>query len=109
MPRGDGTGPRGEGPRTGRELGYCAGYDSPGFTKGAPRGGGGFGRGRGFRRYRTAPAFGRGRVPARTVQPNEEQELQMLDQDKEAIENEVEALEKELEDIKNRIKELKGE
>ena len=45
MPRGDGTGPAGRGPKTGRGLGYCAGYDSPGYTKSgrgrrAPTGGG---------------------------------------------------------------------
>ncbi|MBS3773031.1 MAG: DUF5320 domain-containing protein [Candidatus Thermoplasmatota archaeon] len=56
MPAGDKTGPEGRGPRTGRGLGYCAGYDTPGFTKGAPRGGGGYGRGRGYGR-----GFGRGR------------------------------------------------
>ncbi|MCF7946089.1 MAG: DUF5320 domain-containing protein, partial [Spirochaetia bacterium] len=27
MPRGDRTGPDGMGPRTGRALGYCSGYD----------------------------------------------------------------------------------
>ena len=42
MPRGDRTGPLGDGPMTGRQLGYGAGYDSPGYTKGA---GGGLGRG----------------------------------------------------------------
>jgi hypothetical protein len=31
MPRGDGTGPRGLGPMTGRAAGYCAGYPTPGF------------------------------------------------------------------------------
>ncbi len=55
MPWGDRTGPLGQGPRTGRGLGYCAGYDSPGYTKGTPMGRGWFGRGwgRGF-------GFGRG-------------------------------------------------
>lgn len=47
MPRGDRTGPWGAGPMTGRGLGYCTGYDAPGYV----RGGVGFG-GRGF--------FGRG-------------------------------------------------
>lgn len=48
MPRGDRTGPRGYGSRTGRGLGFCNGYDSPGFTKGVGMGlGGGWGRGRG--------------------------------------------------------------
>lgn len=48
MPGGDRTGPLGEGPMTGRQLGYGAGYQSPGYTRG-----GGWGGGRGF--------FGRGR------------------------------------------------
>jgi len=55
MPRGDGTGPRGMGPMTGRGAGYCAGYPSPGFMN--PMGGRmglGLGRGRGF-------GYGRGR------------------------------------------------
>jgi len=34
MPRGDGTGPRGMGARTGRGLGPCNGYETPGFTNG---------------------------------------------------------------------------
>jgi len=45
MARGDKSGPMGQGPMTGRGLGYCAGYDSPGFTNGF---GGGRGQGRGF-------------------------------------------------------------
>ena len=31
MPRGDGTGPAGMGPMTGRAAGYCAGYPVPGY------------------------------------------------------------------------------
>ena len=31
MPLGDGTGPAGLGPMTGRAAGYCAGYGVPGF------------------------------------------------------------------------------
>lgn len=33
MPRGDRTGPSGEGPMTGRGLGLCSGSDTPGFVK----------------------------------------------------------------------------
>ena len=33
MPRGDRTGPMGQGPMTGRNLGFCAGYDTPGMAK----------------------------------------------------------------------------
>lgn len=39
MPRGDGTGPAGMGPMTGRAAGYCAGYQSPGFMNPDLRGG----------------------------------------------------------------------
>jgi len=55
MPAGDRTGPWGQGPRTGRALGYCAGFDSPGYTRSF---GGGMGMGRGFR-YRGGRGFGR--------------------------------------------------
>jgi hypothetical protein len=50
MPQGDSTGPMGQGPRTGKALGFCSGYDTPGYTKGFGSGTGrgfGFGRGRG--------------------------------------------------------------
>ena len=91
MPYGDGTGPSGAGPRTGRGLGYCAGYNRPGYV--SDPGGGGFGargRGRGHRNwyYRTdltgwqgarfnvgpvapwygAPAFGWGWTPSKEQQ-----------------------------------------
>ena len=44
MPAGDGTGPRGMGPMTGRAAGYCAGYPVPGFMNpyGARWSGGGY-------------------------------------------------------------------
>lgn len=48
MPRGDRTGPLGAaGPGTGRGMGYCGGYERPGFAYPAPgfRGGFGFRRG----------------------------------------------------------------
>jgi len=44
MPGGDGTGPGGLGPMTGRAAGYCAGYPVPGYMNPIP-GGGGWGRG----------------------------------------------------------------
>ncbi len=58
MPRGDGTGPAGLGPMTGRAAGFCAGYAVPGYAY--PVGGRGYwgwGRGRGMGRGR---GFGRG-------------------------------------------------
>ncbi len=62
MPRGDGTGPMGMGPMTGRGAGYCAGFSVPGFMN--PMGGRlglGMGRGRGFRPY---SHYGGGRFSA---------------------------------------------
>jgi len=53
MPRGDRTGPMGYGPMTGRRMGYCAGYPTPGYMNPGP--GFGYGRGMGFGR-----GFGRG-------------------------------------------------
>jgi len=52
MPRGDGTGPGGMGPMTGRAVGYCAGYSTPGYANawGGRRMGYGFGRGGGWGR-----------------------------------------------------------
>ena len=50
IPRGNRTGPRGLGPRTGRGLGYCSGFETPGYTKGPGMGlGRGYGGGRGWR------------------------------------------------------------
>jgi len=67
MPFGDGTGPRGAGPMTGRRAGYCAGYGQPGLAHPVPgrgwlgfgwRGRGrGWGRGRGFGRRWNAPGY----------------------------------------------------
>jgi hypothetical protein len=59
MPFGDGTGPLGLGPMTGRGAGYCAGYPVPGFMNPyIPGFGRGFFRGRAFYGY---PYFGFGR------------------------------------------------
>jgi hypothetical protein len=79
MPRGDGTGPAGFGPMTGRGVGYCAGYPVPGFANpGVPRGGRGRGRdwgrgvgqgrgprlrGRGFGFWNQGRGFNRGYAP----------------------------------------------
>jgi len=114
MPRGDRTGPDGLGPMTGRGLGYCAGYDSPGYTKGVPRGGGGFGRGfgrgfrggfgrgfgRGFGYYSGVPAYYG--APVNWNAPTKEQEL-------EALKSQAANYEQGLKDITRRISELEGE
>ena len=55
MPRGDGTGPMGFGPMTGRAAGYCAGYPVPGFMNPIAGGWGAPGYG-----YGMAPGYGMG-------------------------------------------------
>jgi hypothetical protein len=57
MPSGDGTGPGGMGPMTGRAAGFCAGYPVPGYANPVGGRGMGMGWGRGFR----GGGFGRGR------------------------------------------------
>lgn len=57
MPMGDGSGPAGNGPRTGRGAGYCNGYDRPGSYN---RGFGGRSIGLGLGRGRGGAGFGRG-------------------------------------------------
>ena len=65
MPWGDGTGPAGLGPMTGRAAGYCAGYPAPGYLNVVPglafwgRGFRGWGRGGGRGRWNWYYAPGR--------------------------------------------------
>ena len=49
MPRGNGTGPMGMGPMSGRGAGYCAGLETSGYANRGLGCGGGFGGGRGRR------------------------------------------------------------
>ena len=116
MPRGDGTGPMGMGPMTGRAAGYCAGYPMPGYMNPMPgRGfwGRGGGRGRGWRRWCYAtgmpgwtraanglPAWGMYPPPAYgPYQMSAPQEMEML-------QRQAEALGEQLEQVKQHIEEL---
>ncbi len=75
MAGGDRTGPRGDGPKTGRGMGFCEGFDAPGTmsTRGAGRGfgdarGRGMGRGRRWRgRASAATDFSPERTQARPL------------------------------------------
>ena len=99
MPRGDGTGPMGMGPLTGRGMGYCIGAGYPGSVRGG-RGcfGRGFGMGRGMGRGffgGTAPVFGGGfPVPV------------SAEQEKSVLENQVLAMEQNLAELKKRLSEM---
>lgn len=61
MPFGDGTGPGGMGPMTGRGAGYCTGYNQPGTFSQVPRGGSGFSWRRPFGFFGFGWGRGRGR------------------------------------------------
>ena len=123
MPRGDGTGPGGMGPMTGRAAGYCTGYTvpgfmnaTPGFGQGAGWGGGMFRGGRGRRNsyYATGlPTWARGAAypPASPygVPPVPYGAPMQPTQEKEALKNQAAYLEGMLNDIKGRIDELQSE
>jgi len=125
MPAGDGTGPRGMGPMTGRGAGYCAGYGAPGYANPMPgrsfgmgwgRGhGGGGGRGwrnmyyatglPGWARYGYAPAWGAPPAAAYGpygAPPTPEQETEFL-------KSQAKMLKEELDAISQRIAELEKE
>lgn len=87
MPRFDRTGPRGEGPMTGRGLGPCG--RGLGFGRG-------FGRGRGFRR-----GYAYDYAPVAPVAP-----ALTKDQEKAILEDEMKILQEDMKAIKERIKQL---
>jgi hypothetical protein len=119
MPAGDGTGPMGMGPMTGRGAGYCAGFGAPGYAN-PVRGRGfgmGWGRGRGWRNmyYATGlPGWARsgygpawGPPPAAaygpyTAPPMPEQEVEFLKTQAEWLKGQLDA-------ISQRIAELEQE
>lgn len=90
MPRGDGSGPMGMGPRTGRGVGFCAGSTAPGYMSA----GFGYGRGRGFRRM-SYPAWKQGYAPG-TYAVDE----------KELLKKQAQSLESQLNQIRDRLNAL---
>jgi len=109
MPLGDRTGPLGEGPKTGRKLGYGAGYDSPGYTKGPGRGFGRgfFGRGRGLgRRYFSGRGFF---WPKRVVTEEDIPETSGNIDEIRAIQSEVQELKDGLANMMTRLNQLTPE
>lgn len=103
MPRGDRTGPHGEGPMTGRRLGFCAGNDQPGFDTTPGNFGHGYGRGFG-RGYgwggRMGYGFrhGYGRFMDEPVQNVSKETL---------LENETRILKEQLASVEKQLSELK--
>jgi len=121
MPGGDGTGPGGMGPMTGRAAGFCVGYPAPGYANpvggrgygGWGRGfrGGGFGRGRGFGWGRAGyglPAYGSAVNPyaygAAPIGPMiaPQQELDGLKSQAEYFEDSLDGIKKRIEELESR-------
>jgi hypothetical protein len=106
MPRGDGTGPAGMGPMTGRAAGYCAGYPVPGYMN--PYGGRlglgfGWGRGRLWGYPYSAPFGGAQYGPFPYAAPYSR------DQEKEALQNQVKVFEDQIAAIQKRIGEIEAD
>ncbi len=107
MPRGDGTGPTGMGPMTGRAAGICAGFGVPGYMNPTPeRGGGRWGRrgggrgggGRGWRHQYFAtgvPGWARtGKAVKPGIAPETEREM---------LEHQLEFLQAQIGEIRKRL------
>jgi hypothetical protein len=94
MPGGDGTGPIGRGPMTGRAAGLCAGYPTPGYGRGSGLGLGRryMGRGRGFWWKSSTPDFHYTTAPSR-------------EEEKTYLENMIKNLEEEIKSMRGRLKE----
>jgi len=105
MPGGDGTGPMGMGPMTGRAAGYCAGYAAPGFVNRGPGRGFGRGGGRGWRNryYATGlPGWARAGVPPAWGPPIEatpEAELNDLRAQAQHLSNLLEGIQKRVDEL----------
>ena len=109
MPGGDGTGPAGFGPMTGRAAGFCAGYPVPGYMNPVSgRGYWGWGRGfrgggRGWRNWYYAtglPGWARvGYQAGFPAAPTAEQEKQALKQQAQYLSDSLDALNKRIEEL----------
>jgi len=105
MPRGDRTGPDGMGRMTGRGLGYCANYDSPGFTKGFPGGG----RGRRFYGRGYYGNMGYGRRFNYSVNPDYAVPQYSAETEKKYLQTEIETLKNEISTLEKRLSQLQEE
>ena len=89
----DGKGPNGQGPMTGRGLGFCSGSNVPGYMNS------GVGRGMG-RRFGRGFGFRQGFVQVQPQVITKTQEKEMLKQELEAIKAEQTEIEAQLKKLK---------
>lgn len=98
MPGGNGTGPSGMGPMTGRARGFCTGNSAPGYTTaGGRRSAWGRSRGLGFRRGFSGGGFRNARP---MEAPTDDQELDGLKHQAEFLGGALESINKRIEQIK---------
>jgi hypothetical protein len=101
MPRGDGTGPVGMGPMTGRAAGFCAGFNAPGFmSQCMGRGFRGFwrhGAGRGWRNRFCTPWY-----PANTPQVYAQQEVEYLKEQAQYLKESLDEINKRIEQLQTK-------
>jgi hypothetical protein len=117
MPRGDGTGPMGQGSMTGRAAGLCAGYGTPGsmnpaFGRGIRSCVTGFGGGRGWRNmYYSTGLPGWARYSGNPAEygylrpyqkPDPEFEKQVLREQAGFLKSELDSIQKRLSEIETR-------
>lgn len=116
MPGGNGTGPMGMGPMTGRGAGFCAGNAVPGYANpvggrgffgfGRGRGFGGRGGGRGWRNqfYATGvPGSVRAGYPVGfPAEPTAEQEQLSLKQEAQYLRDSLDAINKRIEELEKK-------
>ncbi len=93
MPRGDGTGPMGMGPMSGRGMGFCAGFGRPGYMH--------WGFGPPFRGY--APGYAPAYAP-----PYYQRKAGPVYDEKAYLKKEAELIKEQLSQIEARINELEA-
>ncbi|MFC1551330.1 DUF5320 domain-containing protein [Candidatus Latescibacterota bacterium] len=111
---GDGTGPEGLGPKTGRGAGYCAGYSVPGYqnTTVSRRGFGRalfYGGGKGNRNIYKATGLTRWQPRSTNISASVSQPTITKEQQMESLKNQAEFLKNELEKISRQINDLESE
>ena len=106
MPRGDGSGPMGTGPMTGRGAGFCTGFDVPGYANPIAYGCA-LGRGRGGRGFRQM--FYATALPGWMRfggQNTDGTYFESADNEKEFLKRQEKFLENQLDNVKKRLEEF---
>ncbi|NLY71548.1 MAG: DUF5320 domain-containing protein [Clostridiales bacterium] len=92
MPRGDGTGPMGDGPMTGRGLGFCSGSDVLKYGAGL-----GLGLGLGLaQKFGIGRGLGRGVRTSRLTSKTRKEKIEMLKKEREILQKRLKDIDKQL-------------